>query len=126
MVIQNLFSKSTATGTFWGVIGGLSLIITTIATSNGYLQIVPYFFILCAAMLTTKYVDKSKVSFTSLLKSGFFAFTVSSFSLYAYLLVVVNPSAEITFIGHAWRVGFIVGFGFIVSSIFSFLVKPVK
>jgi len=126
MRFDNLFAKPTTTGTFWGVIGGLSLIIATIITTNGYLQVVPYFFILCAAILTTKYVDKSKVSFTELFKSGFWAFIVSSLFLYIYVLTVVNPNSGISFIGHMWRFGVIVGLGIIGSSVISFLAKPVR
>jgi hypothetical protein len=126
MTVENLFAKPTATGTCWGLIGGLSLIIATIFTTNGYLQVVPYFFILCAAILTTKYIDKSKVNFLDLFMSGFFAFIVSSLVLYAYIFTVVNPNPGITFIGHMWRFGVIVGLGIISSSIISFLAKPVR
>jgi hypothetical protein len=111
---------------FWGLIGGVSLIIATIFSTNGYLQIVPYFFILYAAVLTTKYIYKSKVSFLAIFKSGLFAFVISSVVLYAYLLTVVNLNSGITFVGHLWRFGIIVGMGIISSSIISFLAKPVK
>ena len=126
MTIQTLFAKPSVTGIFWGLIGGISLIIATILTTNGYLQIVPYFFILSAAVLTTKYIDKSKVTFLELFRSGLFAFVISSIFLYAYILTVVNPNSGITFIGHMWRFGVIVGIGMISSSIISFLAKPVK
>jgi hypothetical protein len=126
MTIQSLFAKPSATGTFWGLIGGISLIIATILTTNGYLQIVPYFFILSAAVLTTKYIDKSNVNFLDLFKSGLFAFVISSVFLYVYILTVVNPNSGMTFIGHMWRFGVIVGMGMISSSIISFLAKPVK
>ena len=126
MSFENLFANPTTTGTFWGVIGGLSLIIATISTTNGYLQVVPYFFILCAAILTTKYVDKSKACFSELFKSGFFAFIVSSLFLYTFILTVINPNSGISFIEHMWRLGVIVGLGIICSSIISFLAKPVR
>lgn len=126
MTFQSLFTKPTSAGIFWGFIGGISLIIATALTTNGYLQIVPYFFILCAAILTTKYIDKSKVSFTSLFKSGLFAFVISSILLHAYILTVINSNSGMTFIGHFWRIGAMVGIGIICSSIVSFLAKPVK
>ncbi len=126
MTFQSFFAKPSATGLFWGIIGGIILIIATISTTNGYLQIVPYFFILSAAVLTTKYTDKSKVSFFDLFKSGLFAFVISSIFLYAYILTVINPHSGITFIGHLWRFGVIVGLGIISSFILSFLAKPVK
>ena len=100
MTIQSLFAKPNSTGTFWGLIGGIFLIIATFLTTNGYLQIVPYFFILTAAVLTTKYINRSNVSFIDLFKSGLFAFVISSLFLYTYVLTVVNPNSEITFIGH--------------------------
>ena len=126
MTIKSLSAKPGATGTFWGLIGGFFLIIATTLTTNGYLQMVPYFFILCAAVLTTKYLNKSNVSFLHLFMSGLFAFTISSVLLSAYVLTVVNPNSEITFIGHLWRFGVIVGMGMISSSIISFLAKPLK
>ncbi|MEJ7821738.1 MAG: hypothetical protein WKF85_05410 [Chitinophagaceae bacterium] len=126
MTIQSFLAKPSATGTFWGIIGGISLIIITISTTNGYLQIVPYFFILSAAVLTNKYIDKSNANFLDLFKSGLFAFVISSVFLYAYILTVVNPNSGITFLGHMWRFGAIVGMGMICSSIISFLAKPVK
>lgn len=126
MTIQTLFAKPVATGTFWGLIGGLSLIIATFLTTNGYLHVVPYFFILSAAILTTKYAERSKVSFSSLFKSGLFAFVISSLVLSVYILTVINPNSGITFLGHLWRFGVIVGLGIVGSSIISFLAKPVK
>ena len=126
MTIQSLFAKPTATGTFWGLIGGIFLIIATFLTTNGYLQIIPYFFILSAAVLTTKYIAKPTVSFVDLFKSGLFAFVISSIVLSAYILTVINPDSTITFFGHLWRFGVIVGLGIISSSIISFIAKPVK
>lgn len=126
MRLEALFAKPSATGIFWGIIGGLSLIIATIFTTNGYLQIVPYFFILCAAVLTTKYIYKADVNFQVLFISSFFAFIISSVFLYAYLLTVVNPNSEVTFIGHMLRFAIIAGMGLISSLIISFLAKPVK
>lgn len=126
MIIQSLFAKPSATGTFWGLIGGIFLIIATLLTTNGYLQVVPYFFILSAAVLTTKYIDKSKVSFVHLFKSGLFAFVISSIFLYVYVSTIVNPNSGITIIGHLWRFGVIMGLGIVSSSIISFLAKPVK
>jgi hypothetical protein len=126
MTFPSFFVKPGTTGIFWGIIGGIILIIATILTTNGYLQIVPYFFILSAAVLTTKYIYKSKVSFFDLFKSGLLAFIISSIFLYAYILTVINPHSGITFIGHLWRFGVIVGLGIISSFIFSFLAKPVK
>ena len=126
MRFETVFAKPTATGTFWGITGGLSLIIASISTTNGYLQVVPYFFILCASVLTTKHVDKSKAGFIDLFKSGVFAFIISSLVLYAYLLTVVNPNSGISLFGHMWRFGFIIVLGVISSSVISFLAKPVK
>jgi len=126
MTFQSLFAKPSATGIFWGLIGGIFLIFATILTTNGYLQIVPYFFILSAAVLTTKYINKTKVSFVDLFKSGLFAFVISSIFVYAYILTVINTNSAITIIGHIWRFGIIVGFGIVSSSIISFLAKPVK
>jgi len=51
---------------------------------------------------------------------------VSSLFLYIYVLTVVNPNSGISFIGHMWRFGVIVGLGTIGSSVISFLAKPVR
>jgi hypothetical protein len=126
MTLQSLFAKPGAAGIFWGLIGGISLIIFTTLTTNGYLQVVPYFFILSTAVLTTKYINKPSTKFIDLFKSGLLAFVVSSIFLYAYILTIVNPNSGISFNGHLWRFGLIVGMGIISSSIISFIAKPIK
>ena len=126
MQVKYLFESPTTTGIFWGVVGGFSLILATASTTNGYLQIVPYFFIVSAAVLTTKHIYGSTGSFSTLFTSGFFAFLVSSLLLYAYILTVINPGAGITLSGHLWRFGVIAGLSIISSSILSFIAKPVR
>lgn len=126
MTIQSIFAKPGFTGIFWGVLGGVSLIALPFFTTNGYLQIVPYFFILAAAVLTTKYVEKSKVRFLSMFKSGFFAFLVSTLLLYVYVAAFVNPHSGISFVGHLWRWALVIGMGIIGSGFFSFFAKPVR
>ena len=126
MRFETFFAKPAASGVLWGIVGGLSLIIVPNFTTNGYLQIVPYFFILLAAILTTKYINKTPTNFKRLFTSGFLAFVISSLVLYAYVSAVVNPTSGITLVGHVWRFAVIIGLATVSSSIISFLAKPVK
>ena len=126
MTVQTFFSKPGSNGIFWGLIGGVSLIVVTSLSKNGYLQIAPYFFILCASILTIKYINKSNADFMDLFKSGLFAFIISSVILYIYVLTLINPDSGITSLGHLWRFGVIVLMGLIGSTIISYLAKSVR
>ena len=123
MTLQNFFKSSTATGIFWGIIGGIGLIIASKLTTSGPLQVSLYVPILIAAILSIKYSYKSKASFKELFTTGLIAFMVMSLFLYLNIILVENPSNGILFLGHAWRLLFMLAVGIISSSIVSLFVK---
>ena len=125
MTIQSFLKKPVPTGLIWGIIGGISLIILTSVSTNGLIQIVPYPIILIAAIMTMKYSKPQNHVFIRLFSAGLFAFVIMSLFLYIYILTFINPGAGISFMGHLWRFGFIIGIGSISSLLLSFLAKPV-
>jgi len=126
MTIQSFLKKPVSAGLVWGVIGGISLIIMTSVSTNGLIQIFPYPIILIAAVLTIKYSKPQNHVFNKLFFAGFFAFVIMSLILYIYILTFINPGAGISFLGHLWRFGFIIGIGSLSSLLLSFLAKPVN
>ncbi len=126
MTVRSFFARSFSTAVFWGILGGLSLVLTAVFTTNGPLQVLPLFLVLCAAILTTKYCQQSGSNFSELFQSGFFAFMISALCQYVYILTVINPGSGIPVSGHLWRLGVIIGIGITGSSLISFLARPVK
>ena len=126
MKIQTYLARPYFTGPLWGIIGGLSLIIVTLSTTNGFVQLAPYPFILIAAILTIKFTDTSDKTFSRLFITGLLTFIIMTLFLYVYILTYLNPDSGITFLGHLWRMGAIIGFGIISSLILSIIAKPVN
>lgn len=121
MTLQTTLSKPNSTGLFWGIIGGFSLIITSILFTKGLLQIAPYPLILVAALLTLKLNIKTDKSFNKFFTTGFLTFIIMSFILYIYLILFINPNSGITLFGHLWRIGAIIAFGIASALILSFI-----
>jgi len=126
MTIQSFLKKPVSIGLIWGVIGGISLIIMTLVSTKGLVQISPYPIILIAAVMTMKYSKPQNHVFIKLFITGLFAFIVMSLILYIYILTFINPGSGISFLGHLWRFGLIIGIGSISSMLLSFLAKPVN
>ena len=120
-----LFKPITA-GLFWGILGGLALILITLFTTSGLIQVSPYPFILIAAILVIKNRDTSNKIFSKMVKTGFITFLIMSLVLYLYIVLIINPNSGINFIGHLWRFGIISGIGIVSSLLLSFIAKPVK
>ena len=125
MTIKNYFTNTTWTGFFWGIIGGISLIVATRLTTNGLLQISPYLFLLIAATLTIALSDKSKISLSKLFITGLLTFIIMTLFLYLYILKFVNPNSGINTLGHLWRLGIMIGIGIISSLLVSVIVRQV-
>ena len=123
MTLQNFFKSSTATGIFWGIIGGIGLIIASKLTTSGPLQVSLYVPILIAAILSIKYSYKSKASFKELFTTGLIAFMVMSLFLYLNIILVENPQNAIMFFGHAWRLLFMLAVGILSSLVVSLFIK---
>ena len=132
MTIQSFLKKPVPAGLIWGTIGGISLILMTLISTNGLVQISPYPVILIAAILTAKYNRPQGNVFNHLFVTGLFAFVIMSLILYVYIFTFINPGAgyplnwRISFLNHLWRFGFIIIMGTMSSMLLSFLAKPVN
>ena len=122
MIIKNYLAQPTMTGTIWGIIGGIALILATQLTTNGPLQISPYPPLLIAAILTIAIADKSKITFRKLFITGLLTFGIMTLFLYFYILIFVNPNSGITIQGHLWRLGLMALIGSISSLLISVIV----
>ena len=123
MTIKNYFTNTTWTGLFWGVIGGISLILATRLTTNGPLQISPYPFLLIAAILTVALSDKSQITLSKLFITGLLTYIIMTLSLYLYILNFVNPNSAINISGHLYRLGIMIGVGILSSLLVSVIVR---
>ena len=123
MTIKNYFTNTTWTGLFWGVIGGISLILATRLTTNGPLQISPYPFLLIAAILTIALSDKSQITLSKLFITGLLTYIIMTLSLYLYILNFVNPNSAINISGHLYRLGIMIGVGILSSLLVSVIVR---
>ena len=123
MTIKNYFTNTTWTGIFWGIIGGISLILATRLTTNGPLQISPYPFLLIAAILTIALSDKSQITLSKLFITGFLTYIIMNLSLYLYILNFVNPNSAINISGHLYRLGIMIGVGILSSLLVSVIVR---
>ena len=123
MKLQSLLKSATATGTFWGIIGGIGLIIATKLNTSGPIPMLIYAPILIAAILSIKFSANSTATFKKLFITGLIAFVIMSLLLYLNIILVENPNNGIAFTGHSWRLLFILALGIISSSVVSFFVK---
>ena len=123
MTIKNYFTNTTWTGLFWGVIGGISLILATRLTTNGPLQISPYPFLLIAAILTVALSDKSQITLSKLFITGLLTYIIMTLSLYLYILNFVNPNSAINVSGHLYRLGIMISVGILSSLLVSVIVR---
>jgi hypothetical protein len=132
MTIQSFLKKPLSAGLIWGTIGGISLILMTLISTNGLVQISPYPVILIAAILTMKYNRPQGNVFNQLFVTGLFTFVIMSLILYVYIFTFINPGSgyhlnwRISFLNHLSRFGFIIIIGTMSSMLLSFLAKPVK
>jgi len=126
MTIQSFLKKPVSIGLLWGAIGGISLIVLTLISRYGLVQLIPYPVILIGAVLTMKYSNPQNHIFNKLFLTGLFAFVIMSLILYVYILTFINPGAGISFLDHLWRFGLMIGIGSISSLLLSFLAKPVN
>jgi hypothetical protein len=123
MTIKRYFTNTTWTGLFWGIIGGISLIVATRLTTNGPLQISPYPFLLTISILTIAFSDKARITLRRLFVTGLLSFMTMTLFLYFYILYFINPNSGISWQGHLWRLGMMVGIGILVSLLVSIIVK---
>jgi hypothetical protein len=122
MTIQASSTKPVFTGFTWGIIGGIVLFLSTLATTNGYFVFIPYFLIVSAAIVTTKY--QKACTFKYLFITGFICFTMMSLIVYVFILATQANEMELSIFDHSWRIASMIGFGVITSLIISFIANP--
>jgi len=118
-----------------GVFGGIGLALTPVFTRRGPMILPVYAALLAAlAFLVARYTD---VSYAARTFAVFAAYSVASFALYLATGVRANrerrrsvelgrlPASALTFrlslFGHAWRLGFLAGLGFVLSAAVAFI-----
>ena len=126
MTINYFWRRPAVIGLYWGILGGIVLILSFYLTYNLLFQILPYPLILIGALITVKYTCTSPKIFRALFIAGLIAFLVMSFILYIYIAFYENPHSGISFIGHLWRFGLLLGMGSASSFLLSLLARPVK
>jgi hypothetical protein len=124
MTTSRILKQPFFIGFYWGIAGGILLVLSFFFTYNVLLQILPYPVILISALLTIKYTCTTKI-FRSLFIAGFITFMIMSLILYIYILRYNNPNSGISFTGHLWRFGVILASGSVCSLLLSFLARPV-
>ena len=123
MALQNFFKSSTISGMFWGIIGGIGLIIATSLTKSGPKPLLLYVPILVTALFSYKFSNKTIITFKKLFITGLITFIVMSLFIYLNIILVENPQSGIMFFGHVWRLLFMLAVGIVLSTIISLLVK---
>ncbi|HLG35229.1 MAG TPA: hypothetical protein VI757_10140 [Bacteroidia bacterium] len=115
------FTKPITSGLFWGIAGGLLLILTIKLTHIGWYEIVPYPIVLIVALMTFKPEDKKNIRVFFL--AGFFTFIIMTLVLYIEIITIENPPALLEPLwGHLWRLGLMAAIGAVSSFILTFLI----
>jgi len=125
MINKHHFTSITWNGFFWGALGGISLLIIIQLTKNPPLMISPYPLILVASIVAMALSDRSKITLSKLFFTGLISFMVMTMILYLYIVLIDNPHAGISVVGHLWRVGMMVGIGTFSSLLVSIIVREV-
>jgi hypothetical protein len=125
MTIKHYSANITLTSIFWGIVGGISLIVATRLTTNGPLQCSPYPFILIAAILTIALSEKSKITLRRLFIAGFNTFMIMSIMLYLFIIGIINPNSSIDLGGHLWRIVFMIAAGIFSSFLISIITRQI-
>ena len=110
---------------FWGVSGGLSLILVSLISNKGLIQIIPYPLILISAILFLKYSGTPNKIFYKMFMTGFLTFIIMSIILAVYVLGFVNSTFTFEFNRLLFTLATIVGIGSVSSLLVSFIAKPV-
>jgi hypothetical protein len=116
------FRNSVSTSIFWGLVGGMALIITSRLFDKGLLEILPYPVILIIAFLSFR--PPLYKRFLSFFLSGLSTFVIMSIVLYLYIITIENPAAIINtdFLGYFWRLGLMTSIGALASVALTLLV----
>ena len=122
MNILNLPGRGLLLGSLVGLLGGAALVAVQIGFT-GPMILAPY----AALVLILTGVSALDRTLERGQRFGmlFTGFMVASLVLYFYLILIDNPSAlSMPLYGHAWRLGFLVGTGAVVSAAGAFATEP--
>jgi hypothetical protein len=125
MINKHHLTSITWNGFFWGALGGISLLVIIQLTKNPPLMISPYPLFLIASILAMALSDKSKITLSKLFLTGLISFMAMTMILYLYIVLIDNPHAGISAIGHLWRIGMMLGIGMFSSLLVSIIVREV-
>lgn len=114
MRAQSLRAPSLPRALVLGALGGVALILVSVFSRRGPLIFIPY-----AVLLATlaALVARRELAFTTRFVAVFAGFTVASLALYGYVTLFGAESASsIPVLGHAWRLGLVLGIGAILAA----------
>ena len=116
MTFENASERPFAFITALGLLGGGALITTVSITTRGPMIFLPYAALVLA---TGAYLRVEKVRpFARRFGLALGAFMAATLILYIFIGVVANARAlvEISLVGHAWRLGLMLGIGSLLSA----------
>jgi hypothetical protein len=122
MNILSLRNPALRLGAIVGLLGGLALVAVPVFGFRGPTIYVPYTVLVLAltglAALRPTYGRWERFG---LVLTGFM---VASLVMYLYIILIDNPDAlSISLLGHAWRLGFLLGVGAILSAPAAFVTE---
>lgn len=126
MKTQSFLYKPFSAGIFWGLAGGISLILFTFISNRGLVQVIPYPIILLCAILFLKYSDSSKGIFKKMFIAGFLSFIIMSIIHLIYILGFENATYTFNLNKELFTLAIIIATGFTSSLVLSFIAKPVN
>lgn len=97
-----------------GVLGGATLVLSARFFTTGTYLLIPYALVVLGSLVAIR--AEGIVKFSERFLTGLLAFVLSSLAPYVSVTVTLSPTvAQIGFLGHASRVGLLVGIGALVS-----------
>lgn len=95
-----------------GVLGGAVLVLGNMLVGFGKFILVPYFLVVVAAIVVIR--AERIAGFSHRLAVTFGAFMISSLALYLSVVLAVG-AADLSFLGHLWRLALLASIGLAVS-----------
>lgn len=119
--MNKILSNSITAGLLWGIIGGALLLLMKQLSHNGLIGILPYPFILIAALVTFKPPAEKK--FLTFFKIGLYTFMVMTLILYLEIMFVERPElVSMPLLGQMWRLGMMLLIGSASSATLTYLI----
>ena len=126
MKTPSFLTRPVQASLFWGILGGIFLIVITFFSNKGLIQILPYPIILISSVLFFKFNDTSDRTFRRMLISGVCIFIIMSLILSIYVLAFVNKTYNFSPSLEVLRLTFITIIGFFSSLLLAVLAKPIR